>query len=81
MKRWQASGLVALLAVVPVAIPIVAFFLQAKARPAGIHAWVIVLIPNLILILLIGGTTVGLYLFVTRSSRRPPSPPATPPKA
>jgi hypothetical protein len=47
-------------------LPILAFFASYRHPDWGVGTWVQVLLPNVLLLLLIGALAGGLYLFATR---------------
>lgn len=67
MKRWHRATLIGVFVAALVAVPIAAFFRTEPVQQWSAHMWVLVLIPNVLLVLLIAGLAAGLYLLTARS--------------
>lgn len=66
MKRWHRATLIGVFVVALNAVPIAAFFRTEPVQQWSAHTWVMVLIPNVLLLLLIAGLAAGVYLLATR---------------
>ena len=66
MKRWYGATLIGVFFASLNAVPIAAFFRTEPVQQWSAHTWVVVLIPNVLLLLLIAGLASGVYLLATR---------------
>jgi hypothetical protein len=67
MSRRSKAALVAISAALLFSgLPIFGFFVTAHVERWGFSTWVQVLIPNLMLVVIVGGFAGGVYLLATR---------------